>query len=30
LDDLEEPDEKTGHTKDEKVLLKILKELAGK
>ncbi|MES2647192.1 MAG: DNA topoisomerase IB [Bacteroidota bacterium] len=28
LDYLEVPDEKTGHTKDEKVLLKILKELA--
>jgi len=30
LDELEQPDEKTGHTKEEKVLLKILKELAGK
>lgn len=28
LDKLEEPDEKTGHTKNENVLLKILKELA--
>lgn len=28
LDELEEPDDKTGHTKDEKVLLKILKELS--
>ncbi|CAN5579723.1 hypothetical protein BH10BAC3_BH10BAC3_34400 [soil metagenome] len=28
LDELEEPDEKTGHTRDKKVLLKILNELA--
>jgi DNA topoisomerase-1 len=28
LDEIEEPDDKSGHTKDEKVLLKILKELA--
>ena len=28
LDELEEPDDKSGHTKDEKVLLKILRELA--
>jgi DNA topoisomerase-1 len=30
LDELEVPDDKSGHTNDEKVLLKILKELAGK